>query len=94
MFHRLLTLIEQSLHEVIANPEKHRQALNYGGPKGAGNLVTFIRDFLIKNKIGDLIEPILERNEIIIAPSGATYSRHPPYSQNPFKNGSSRVLFS
>lgn len=65
-------LIEQSLHEVIANPQRHRAALNYGGPKGSHNLIKSIKEFLTKHKIGDLTEQILSRNEIIIGPSGAT----------------------
>jgi len=65
-------LIEQSLHEVIAHPQRHRAALNYGGPKGSHNLITSIKEFLTKHKIGNLSEQILSRNEIIIGPSGAT----------------------
>jgi DNA-binding transcriptional MocR family regulator len=65
-------LIEQALHEVIANPQRHRAALNYGGPKGSQNLITSIREFLIKQRIGNLSEQVLSRNEIIIGPSGAT----------------------
>jgi 2-aminoadipate transaminase len=66
------TLIEDSLHEVIAHPRRHRAALNYGGPKGSNNLITSIRDFLTRHKIGNLNEQVLNRNEIIIGPSGAT----------------------
>jgi 2-aminoadipate transaminase len=65
-------LIEQALHEVIANPQRHRAALNYGGPKGSHNLITSIKEFLTKHRIGNLTEQILSRNEIIIGPSGAT----------------------
>jgi len=65
-------LIEQALHEVIANPQRHRAALNYGGPKGSQNLITSIKDFLTKHRIGNLTEQVLSRNEIIIGPSGAT----------------------
>ncbi len=66
------TLIEDSLHEVIAHPRKHRAALNYGGPKGSNNLITSIKEFLTRHKIGNMTEEILNRNEIIIGPSGAT----------------------
>jgi len=66
------TLIEQSLHEVINHPKRYRAALNYGGPKGSHNLVTSIKEFLTRHKIGNLTEQILNRNEIIIGPSGAT----------------------
>ena len=66
------SLIEEALHEVIYNPQKHRGALNYGGPQGSPNLIASIKDFLVNNKIGNLSREILERNEIFIAPSGAT----------------------
>jgi len=65
-------LIEQALHEVLAQPEKYRQALNYGDPKGSANLITSIRRFLLENQIGYLTDDILNRNEIVIGPSGAT----------------------
>jgi 2-aminoadipate transaminase len=65
-------LIEQALHEVLAQPEKYRQALNYGDPKGSANLIHSIREFLLENQIGDLTEDVLNRNEIVIGPSGAT----------------------
>ena len=65
-------LIEQSLHEVIAHPQRHRGALNYGGPQGSSNLIASIKEFLAKQKVGNLTERILSRNEIIIGPSGAT----------------------
>ena len=65
-------LIEQSLHEVITHPQRHRGVLNYGGPKGSHNLIASIEDFLTKHKIGNLTKQALSRNEIIIGPSGAT----------------------
>jgi 2-aminoadipate transaminase len=65
-------LIERALHEVIANPQRHRAALNYGGPRGSQNLITSIKEFLTKHRIGNLSEQILSRNEIIIGSSGAT----------------------
>jgi len=65
-------LIEQALHEVLAQPEKYRQALNYGDPKGSANLITSIRRFLLENQIGDLTEEVLDRCEIVIGSSGAT----------------------
>ena len=65
-------LIEQALHKVVAHPQRHRGALNYGGPKGSANLIESIKQFLTKQKVGNLTERILGRNEIIIGPSGAT----------------------
>ena len=64
--------IEQALHNVIAAPQKYRQAFNYGGPKGSQNLIDSIKNFILKNKIAQLTEDTLNKNEIIIGPSGAT----------------------
>lgn len=64
--------IEQALHNVVAGPEKYRQAFNYGGPKGSQNLIDSIKTFILKNKIARLTEDVLNKNEIIIGPSGAT----------------------
>jgi len=65
-------LIEQSLHEVLARPDKYRVALNYGGPAGSANLIDSIRRFLVDQRVGGLTAEVLARNEIIIGPNGAT----------------------
>jgi len=65
-------LIEESLHAVLADPEKYRVALNYGGPAGSANLIESIRRFHLEHGIGGLTEDVLARNEIIIGPNGAT----------------------
>ena len=65
-------LIEKSLHNVLADNKKYRGALNYGGPKGSSNLICSIKNFLIQNRVGGLTGPVIDKNEIIIAPSGAT----------------------
>ncbi|HPP51562.1 MAG TPA: aminotransferase class I/II-fold pyridoxal phosphate-dependent enzyme, partial [Thermoguttaceae bacterium] len=64
--------IRQALDEVLANPQKHRVALNYGGPVGSPNLIRSIRRFLLAHRIGGLTEPILQRRRIIIGPNGAS----------------------
>jgi DNA-binding transcriptional MocR family regulator len=64
--------IEQAMHNVIAGPQKYRQAFNYGGPKGSQNLIDSIKTFILKNKIAQLTEDVLNKNEVIIGPSGAT----------------------
>lgn len=64
--------IEQAMHNVIAEPEKYRQAFNYGGPKGSQNLIESIKTFILKNNIAQLTEDLLNKNEIIVGPSGAT----------------------
>ncbi len=65
-------LIEESLHEVLADPARHRVALNYGGPTGSANLVESLRRFHLEHSIGGLTEEVLARNRIIIGPNGAT----------------------
>jgi 2-aminoadipate transaminase len=65
-------LIEQALHAVLANPEKHRVALNYGGPTGSVNLIESIRGFHVEHGIGRLTDDVLARNRIIVGPNGAT----------------------
>jgi DNA-binding transcriptional MocR family regulator len=64
--------IEEALHEVLADPQKHRVALNYGGPTGSANLIESIRRFHVERGIGGLTEDVLRKNEIIIGPNGAT----------------------
>ena len=64
--------IEEALHEVLANPQKYRAALNYGGPAGSPNLVQAIRRFHVEHQVGGLTDDVLRRNEIIIGPNGAT----------------------
>lgn len=65
-------LIQGALHAVLADPQKHRLALNYGGPTGSANLIQSIRRFHLEHHLGALTEEVLARNEIIIGPNGAT----------------------
>lgn len=65
-------LIEQALHEVLANPRRYRYALNYGGPAGSANLIDALRRFHLEHRLGGLTEQVLRRNEILIGPNGAT----------------------
>jgi DNA-binding transcriptional MocR family regulator len=65
-------LILEAVREVVSRPEKHRHALNYGGPAGSPNLIDSIRRFHIESGIGGLTGDVLGRNEIVIGPSGAT----------------------
>ncbi len=64
--------IRQALEEVLAKPQKHRLALNYGSPTGSPNLIDSIRRFYLEHRIGGLTEQILSRRQIIIGPNGAS----------------------
>jgi DNA-binding transcriptional MocR family regulator len=64
--------IEEALHEVLADPQKYRVALNYGGPTGSRNLIESLRQFHVEHGIGGLTEEVLAKNEIIVGPNGAT----------------------
>jgi 2-aminoadipate transaminase len=64
--------IAEALDEVLANPQKYRAALNYGGPAGSANLVESVRRFCVERRIGGLTDDVLRRNKIIIGPNGAT----------------------
>jgi len=64
--------IEEALHAVLADPQKYRLALNYGGPAGSPNLIESIRRFHLEHHLGGLTDDVLRRNEIIIGPNGAT----------------------
>ncbi|MCS7306494.1 MAG: pyridoxal phosphate-dependent aminotransferase [Thermoguttaceae bacterium] len=64
--------IRQALEQVLANPQKHRVALNYGGPTGSPNLIDSIRRFYLEHRIGGLTEDLLRQRQIIIGPNGAS----------------------
>ena len=60
----------KSLEYVLAHPQEHPAALNYGGPRGTQNLIDAIKQFHIKNNI--LTHDILDRQEIIVGSNGAS----------------------
>jgi len=45
---------------------------NYGGSRGSPNLIESIRRFYVEHGIGGLTREIIDRNEVIIGPNGAT----------------------
>jgi len=65
-------LILEALHAVVRDQRKYQHALNYGEPQGSRNLIESIKKFLVENRIGGLTRELLDKNEIIIAVSGAT----------------------
>jgi len=65
-------LVEEALHQVLADPKKHRLALNYGGPAGSPNLIESLRRFHVEHGVGGLTDAVLSKNEIIVGPNGAT----------------------
>lgn len=65
-------LIHAALGEVLAQPTRYRQPLNYGGPAGSSNLIEAIRRFLIDQHVGGLTEAALADRQIIIGPNGGT----------------------
>ncbi|MDQ1257261.1 MAG: 2-aminoadipate transaminase, partial [Candidatus Hydrogenedentes bacterium] len=64
--------ILEAMAHVLDNPRQHRQALNYGGPRGSQNLIDSIRNFYLRERIGGITEAVLDTKEIIVGPSGAT----------------------
>jgi len=64
--------IAEALRAVLDQPEKYRVALNYGGPTGSANLIESIRRFHLDRGVGGLTADVLDRQEIIIGPNGAT----------------------
>ncbi len=64
--------IKQAFEEIIANPIKYRNALNYGGSDGSPNLQNAIRNYYIQNQIGGLTAEDFNNRKILIGANGAT----------------------
>lgn len=62
--------IARAVQEVVAHPDVYDKPLNYGDPKGTANLIAAIRKFEI-DYCGQS-ETVLDRNEIVVGPNGAT----------------------
>jgi DNA-binding transcriptional MocR family regulator len=60
------------MRAIAADPAKHRQAFNYGGPAGSANLVGSLRRFLTERDGRSLDENTVERLRLIVGPCGAT----------------------
>lgn len=64
--------ISDALHTVLADPEKYRNALNYGGAEGAPNLVQAIKDYYIRNSVGGFSADDFDDKAVVIGANGAT----------------------
>jgi DNA-binding transcriptional MocR family regulator len=66
----------ETLQAVAGDTVKYRQAFNYGSPVGSQNLITSIRQFLTRMRIGQLDEATIKRQRLIIGACGATSILH------------------
>jgi len=65
-------LLVEATRRVAEQPERYRQAFNYGGPHGSPNLAQAIRRFYSERVIGGLDACALDQCELVVGPSGAT----------------------
>jgi 2-aminoadipate transaminase len=65
-------LVLEAMRMVLAHPEKYKVPLNYGGSQGSHNLIDSIKKFHVEHDIGGLTREMVDRNEVIIGPNGAT----------------------
>ncbi|MBD3241050.1 MAG: aminotransferase class I/II-fold pyridoxal phosphate-dependent enzyme [Chitinivibrionales bacterium] len=64
--------LKDALEHVLADPNGHRNALNYGGAQGSPNLIRSIRRYYVERGFGGVTAEMLDRYEVVIGPSGAT----------------------
>lgn len=64
--------IRDAYANVISNPVKYRNALNYGGAEGSPNLINSIKEYHVNNSIGSLADDDFKNRKIIIGANGAT----------------------
>lgn len=65
-------LIHEALGNIVANPDDHLAAFNYGGPAGSDRLLASLRHFVARRPVAPLSEKALADRRIIIGSSGAT----------------------
>ncbi|MGC9445034.1 MAG: pyridoxal phosphate-dependent aminotransferase [Candidatus Methanospirareceae archaeon] len=65
-------LMVEAMQAVLAKPEKYKVPFNYGGSQGSQNLIESLKLFHIEHGLGGLTQEIVDRNEVIIGPNGAT----------------------
>lgn len=64
--------IQTACVAVLANPQKYRASLNYGGAQGSPNLIQSIKRYYIDNRIGGITEDIFSSRDVVIGANGAT----------------------
>lgn len=61
-----------ALNEVLRRPDRYRTPFNYGGPEGSPNLIASLKRYLVSRRHSPLTPEVLERNRLLIGPSGVT----------------------
>jgi 2-aminoadipate transaminase len=64
--------IRQGLDAVLADPDRYRAALNYGGPTGSANLTGSFRQWYLQHGPEGVDEALLDERHLLIGPNGAT----------------------
>ena len=64
--------IRQGLDAVLANPDRYRAALNYGGPTGSTNLTDSFRQWYLQHGPDGVDAALLDERHLLIGPNGAT----------------------
>ena len=64
--------IQTACVAVLANPQKYRASLNYGGAQGSPNLIESIKRYHIDNRIGGITEDTFSSRDVVIGANGAT----------------------
>ncbi|HNW92685.1 MAG TPA: PLP-dependent aminotransferase family protein [bacterium] len=65
-------LVAEALTQVFANPQRYRNALNYGGPQGSPNLIAALRNYYRKYQPSGVTGELLAAKEIVIGANGAS----------------------
>ncbi len=65
-------LIHRALGEIVAHPQEHLAAFNYGGPVGSDHLIAALKRFFVRRPVAPLTEEDLASRRIVIGASGAT----------------------